>query len=177
MTAGRPDARAQRKAHTAYHEAGHAVAGYLLGRDFLSVSITTEGNSAGRCNFIARPDTFDPWNRDQATRRWLEIEVITDLAGGIAERMATGFDNLAGMEGDVYSVLDTATFVTSNKKQRLAYLARAEARAELILRQHWGAVQALAEALLRIGELEYAEARAIIESSRAVKPPFSTPSS
>lgn len=167
MTAERPGARFRRRESTAYHEAGHAVAGYLLGRDFLSVSIITEGTSAGRCNFTARPDTFDPWQRDPTTRAWLEIEVITDLAGGIAERIATGVDNLVGMEADVYSAVDTATYVTANEKQRLAYLARAEARAEAILRQHWGAVQALADALLRLGQLEYPQACAIIESRRA----------
>ncbi len=167
MTAEQPGALFRRRESTAYHEAGHAVAGYVLGRYFLSVSIVTEGSSAGRCNFVARPDTFDPWRRDAATRAWLEIEVITDLAGGIAERIATGVDNLAGMAADVYSAMDTATYVTGNEKQRLAYLARAEARAESILRQYWGAVQALADALLRLGQLEYPQARAIIESSRA----------
>lgn len=165
MAAERPGASPGRSAHTAYHEAGHAVTGYVLGRYFLSVSITSEGNSAGRCYFAPRPETFDPWNRDPATRRRLEIEVITDLAGGIAERIATGFDNLEGMASDVYSAIDTTTYMTGNEAQRLAYLERAEARAESILRQHWGAVQALAEALLRLGELEYFQAQAIIESS------------
>lgn len=167
MTAERPGALPRRKDHTAYHEAGHAVAAYVLGRDFFSVSITSEGNSAGRCYFAARPETFDPWNRDPATRSRLEIEVITDLAGGIAERIATGFDNLQGMASDVYAAMDTAIYVTSNETQRLAYLERAEARAESILRQHWGAVQALADALLRLGEIEFPQARAIIEGSRS----------
>lgn len=167
MTAERPDALPRRNEHTAYHEAGHAVTAYSLGRYFLSVSIISEGNSAGRCNFAPRPEEFNPWNRDAATRRWLEIEVITDLAGGIAERMATGVDNLQGMASDVYSAMDTAIYVTRNHAQRLAYLARAEARAESILRQHWVAVQALADALLRLGELEYSHVRNIIESGHS----------
>ena len=167
MTDERPDTSPQWSEHTAYHEAGHAVTGYILGRNFFSVSITSEGRSAGRCYFAPRPEEFNPWNRDSTTRRWLEIEVITDLAGGIAERIATGVDNLQGMAADVYSAIDTTTFVTNNETQRLAYLACAEERAESILRQHWAAVQALADALLRLGEIEYPQARAIIESNHS----------
>ncbi|CCF84463.1 hypothetical protein [Nitrolancea hollandica] len=167
MSAERPGALPQRKDHTAYHEAGHAVAAFVLGRGFYSVSITSEGNSAGRCYFAPRPEMFNPWSRDPATQSRLEIEVITDLAGGIAERIATGFDNVPGMASDVYSAIDTATYITGNEAKRLAYIERAEARAESILRQHWRAVQALAEALLRLGEIDYPLARAIIESSRS----------
>jgi len=160
---GTPSGR--QREDTAYHEAGHVVTAYVLGREFILVSITSQGTSSGRCNFAPRPPEFDPWDAAPSTRARIEAEVITDLAGGIAERIATGIENPIGSAADVYFAIDTATFVTSNDNQLHAYVARARERAEAIVREYWPAVQAIAEALLRLDQLDRHQARRIIEGA------------
>ena len=40
---------------TAYHEAGHAVAGFALKRAFTKVSIVPDDTTVGHCAFMPRP--------------------------------------------------------------------------------------------------------------------------
>ena len=87
---------------TAVHEAGHAVAAYVLGRSVTVVTIVAEDDTLGHVKYRRRgqhwlerleeADYASKWGGfiDARTRRFVEIEVITSLAGGLAEMKATG---------------------------------------------------------------------------------------
>jgi hypothetical protein len=87
---------------TAFHEAGHAVAAYHLGRGFGRVSIEPDEDSlgrvrhhAGRKNPVAAIEIADYEASfggfiNGKLRRRLEIDVMIGLAGGLVEQELTG---------------------------------------------------------------------------------------
>jgi hypothetical protein len=74
---------------TAYHEAGHAVAGFDLKRAFTKVSIVPDDTSLGHCAFVPRPLKLDPDYRtvDSKFRNIMERRAMTSLPGGEAEKL------------------------------------------------------------------------------------------
>ncbi len=67
---------------TAYHEAGHAVVAFALGRPIHKVTIAPNQNYLGACQI--QKGRFKP------TKDWLEDEMLILFAGMVAEAQVTG---------------------------------------------------------------------------------------
>jgi len=158
---------------TAYHEAGHAVAGYELHVPFRYVTIIPdeEESSAGHIRYSdLRPD-FDS-ARDEMTefqlRRIIEPRIICVLAGEAAESRLTGRRHLLTATGDYRSAVDLAMAVTGgNPDEAGAYCTWLYHRALGLVRQPfwWSAIEALADALLAQKRIGNREARRIIKGA------------
>lgn len=86
----------------AYHEAGHAVASYYLGRGIRKVSILSIDDSKGRVSHPPREDTYEDQLADAEStaafggfvdgslRRRVEIDAMIGLAGGLVMQLLTG---------------------------------------------------------------------------------------
>ena len=74
---------------TAYHEAGHAVAGFALKRAFTKVSIVPDDTTVGHCAFMPQPLKQNQKYRtvDSKFRNVMERCAMTYLAGGEAEQL------------------------------------------------------------------------------------------
>lgn len=74
----------------AYHEAGHAVLGYLF-EDFdilYKVTIQPRGRAGGYAAFL-------PWEEDMYTREYLERKITVAMGGHAAEEIIFGKDNVS----------------------------------------------------------------------------------
>jgi ATP-dependent Zn protease len=70
----------------AYHEAGHAVAAFLMRRRFKKVSIIPEGNALGCLDGCGWRSKQNPEYDDVARlRNRIEGQIIISLAGPVAE--------------------------------------------------------------------------------------------
>ena len=65
---------------TFFHEAGHAVAGYLTGRRIRAIEILEDGKNWGACHY-APPR----WTPQVVTERWRREVIIRSLSGPVAE--------------------------------------------------------------------------------------------
>jgi ATP-dependent metalloprotease FtsH len=103
---------------TAYHEAGHALVGHLLGANhnpIYKVTITPRGPSLGHTSFEPSDDEHS-MNLQQ-----LEALIATQLAGRIAEELIFGEQNITtGAEND----LQQATHLAYNMVTRWGYSKR-----------------------------------------------------
>lgn len=99
---GKVDVLMDERTATAYHEAGHVVAGYSLGRGFTRVSIGPQGDSLGHTAFRPLRNWADRLEDaglassyggfvDANLRRAIEVEIMISLAGPFTEMEAGGF--------------------------------------------------------------------------------------
>jgi cell division protease FtsH len=103
---------------TAYHEAGHALVGHLLGANhypIYKVTITPRGPTLGHTSFEPSDDEFS------RNLQELDALIATQLAGRIAEELIFGEQNITtGAEND----LQQATNVAYNMVTRWGYSKR-----------------------------------------------------
>lgn len=93
----------QEKKNTAYHEAGHAIVGYLLNLDPVHM-ITIVPTGKGALGFTSfRPDA----DRNQMYKHEYQAEIAMSLAGRAAEEIIFG-DVTSGAYSDIKSATDTA---------------------------------------------------------------------
>jgi Peptidase family M41 len=164
---------------TAYHEAGHAVLAYSLGRAFTRVSIAADGHTLGRCSFRRPGDWFRPDLRiDGATRRRLEERIMISLGGPESEARYTGRYDEEGAQEDLERAIDHACFMTDDEAEASAYVVWLRLRTLNLMRrsEFWPGVTALAHALLSHEEIGYRRARSIIGRSRGSLPGDEQPS-
>lgn len=106
-----PVKRLSRLRSTAYHEAGHAMAGHLLGVPFRYLTIKSDGTALGRVQFrpsrLINADTFD--NLSPRRRDLVERRIIVSLAGPEAQRLVTGRYDRRGGAGDLDTAMDLIT--------------------------------------------------------------------
>jgi ATP-dependent Zn protease len=142
---------------TAYHEAGHAVAALALDRPVVKVSIRADRDRLGICSF-GKP-VFRP------SEDWLEREVLIALAGLAAEARHTGTYDRFGAARDLRYARQLSLQRTGNDRQAERLERRLLAKAENLLERpsNWRAVECLAEALLRAGEISGRQARHLYE--------------
>ena len=166
----------------AYHQAGHAVAAHLLGRPVPDLSIEAEPESAGTCGYALWAEDFgvlEGRGEEGAAGRGvaagageagvvegaedvegmegmgeIEAEIVACLAGPIAEAMHAGEFSEEAAEDDLYLILDLAEAAVADEAAREAYLDALESKAEALLQGAWGAVEAVAGALLAERTLE-----------------------
>lgn len=151
---------------TAYHEAGHAVAAYLLDRDFKSVTIIREGDTLGQCSLTKLDDFHPDINADQRTLAHLEEYMIMLHAGVASEYLATGRYNWTGAHSDLTIAAHLAANACGTDEEVQLYRELMMVRAKNLLRlaHNWSAVQTLAEELLRRPCLTYLEAEGMIQT-------------
>lgn len=142
---------------TAYHEAGHAVVRALLGLSVRKVTVKPTEDTLGHVAGAPLPqwlcrvvEVDDPWDHAWALRKILN-EITSMYAGALAERLKTRRAlNVDGAYYDHRQIADFAITVTpeSHPKEMQALCAWLELRASRLLREHWKAVEAVAQALL-----------------------------
>jgi hypothetical protein len=97
---------AQTRKVTAYHEAGHALVGYLLGANhqpLYKVTITPRGPSLGHTAFESNSEQYS------VNLQQLEAQIATQLAGRIAEELIFGEKKITtGAENDLKHATELA---------------------------------------------------------------------
>ena len=88
---------AQEKLNTAYHEAGHAIAGHLLPTqdDIHHISIIPRGRALGMTISLPEKDKFSKYKKE------MEEEIVMLLSGRIAEQIYHGDNFTTGASNDI----------------------------------------------------------------------------
>jgi hypothetical protein len=150
---------------TAYHEAGHAVANFAMGKRFTKVSITPipESDSLGMVSGCHWQSKLDPeLNEGSRLRNMVEREIITSFAGVVAEAKLTGRYNDIGASQDYHDAVFYASYVTGSAEETEAYLTWLLEKTKNVLSCRWNAVQLLANELMKRREIGYMAVRKII---------------
>ncbi len=93
------------KENTAYHEAGHAIVGYLVPEHdpVHKVSIIPRGRALGVTQYLPEEDSYS------SSKRALESRICSLFGGRIAEEMTLGFDGVTtGASNDIERATDLA---------------------------------------------------------------------
>jgi len=161
---------------TAYHEAGHAVAGYLLRRRFEYVTIVPEGDCEGVTEFGPLDHLIGALVEGAESGpilAYLRQALVTVLAGPTAEERWSGvpqpLEHLWGQdalatEDDHAQAIDMAGFIGNNPEDAASVLRDAALEARLLWREprNWAAVDVLAAELLQVQRVEGRRARRVI---------------
>lgn len=153
----------------AYHEAGHAVAAYLLRRRFDWISIQSDEHFLGYVTFTAIESLGANGRGGRRARALAEREIMIDLAGNIAERIFTGRHDWMRATVDIRNINEVALRFCADAEEAQAFIRWLTIRTRNLLSRtrNWAAVSALADALLHEGKLSYPAARPII--ARAIR--------
>lgn len=160
----------KRLERTAYHEAGHAVARYVLHGRLRYVTIVPDPDegSLGHCTGASLPSAMKV-DVEHSSRydRILEREITILLVGQAAEWRFTGRHNRSGSENDLHRAIDCALYLVGSDEELDAYVNLMEVRAKGFVAQpdHWAAIEALAAALLQEERIGYRRARQIIRDA------------
>ena len=134
------------------------MAAHALGVEVEGVSIVRDEGSLGHTT-APLPENFD--SSDEEADAVLEKHLITGVAGAASEELLTeelsdlrGKD-LEGVVNLLMSLSDTGAPVQTDSEEALD-------KAKSILRDNWGSVQALAEALLEHEELDREDVLAVL---------------
>jgi ATP-dependent Zn protease len=167
----------QKKKHslrerTAYHEAGHAVSHFVLRVPFRYVTIKPDIEKHTLSHvYGVFPKKFNPeLNRDIRTRTRVEHEIMTSLAGHIAEKIASGRTDNVGASFDNHAAVDLASYVTSSDGEMNAYLEWLRIRTEslLLLPLHWDMIEEVANALMKRETISAKDAKKIMQATAGV---------
>src|SRR3954471_6910286 len=136
---------------TAFHEAGHAVAAYVLGRPIKHATIVPEQWKLGHVRLGGRhhAQRLETTTVGVQARFRLECDVIGAFAGPEAERRATGRANNVGARSDHGYAADVALALAGgDEKEANAYIRWVRRRAERLIEQYWTQVEAVAALLM-----------------------------
>lgn len=158
---------------TAYHEAGHAVADYVLGREVKHVTINPdeEKGTLGHC--AGAPPTEDEHPEYGLTHEaggWVRDMLVSLQAGGLAEEKHCGECDEAGCGQDNEAAVSLAFSIAGSEEDAQAHLDTAHSQATVLIEKAWPAVEAVAAALLERKHLEGPE---VIRIAEAALPPVS----
>jgi ATP-dependent Zn protease len=146
----------------AYHDAGHAVAGHVLGLTVERLSIVPDEHYAGLADVLDSAHG-SPEESDDYLRRHL----VCFLAGAVAEEILTGEPVELGpgsmYRGDWNGATDCVVALAGKDvKRQAAESEEAFTKTRAILRENWAVVVALAEALIEHRELTREQVLAIV---------------
>ncbi len=137
-------------ATVAYHEAGHAVACFYLGRRVDRVTIVPRDGSLGHVSGRALPRSVERSGEldTRRERQAAEDAIIATLAGPIAEARFKGRRNHVGASSDDHQAVNLAFRLWSAPAVATAYLDFLGARAQELIDVLWYLVDSLAAELL-----------------------------
>jgi Peptidase family M41 len=147
----RPRTHPGRKA-LAYHEAGHAVVGYVLGLEIEQVTINPSETSLGQCRYRG-------WDDEEAGAD-LDTQLLFILAGAVAEEIAMG---AASRSADERKALGLARLRDDSEEEAARRAAGVRWLTARFLERHWPVVKALAMALRKHRDLDGPQATGIID--------------
>ncbi len=170
----------EERARTAYHEAGHAVLAYTLGLPLVYSTINSRADYGGYV-YVADED------KTGYNRKELQNRICMTLGGRACECIVYGEDGITtGASSDIrlasrvalsllceYGMGQTLLYVSRENAMRSPEIvAKANAlldeelnRADRLLRESMGAVEAVANGLLKDGSLDADRLRELIESA------------
>ncbi len=153
-------------AKIAYHEAGHAVAAYVVKRAFQHVSIEEDEESLGHVMFRKFSDKFQPeYQEEDRIRPLLEKCIIVGLAGEVAEKKSYNAEiDFQSSMSDFSKAFDYICYLVGTVEEAEAFLNWMIVRTKNIiyLDFNWNAVKVLAEQLIKRKRIGYRLARKII---------------
>lgn len=155
----------------AYHEAGHAVAAYLLCVRFNHVSIVPEGGRGGHLAHSRSVLHEEDWCScpDSRSRHRTEREIMVHLAGTVVDEILDNQDMYNGANADLVWAQKLSENAAEALSQEVtdAYMKWLWLRvgAYLQLPWNWAAVEAIADALVEHGQLGYRRARDVIRQA------------
>jgi hypothetical protein len=150
---------------TAYHEAGHAVASFELGRGVRRVSIVRDGDQYGHVLNHQLPRFHPDYNSDGRTRARVEQRVMILYAGGIAEAKHKGHRRRLGDGADQQRAMNLASYIAGETEELEAYLRWLWLRTRNLIDLRWAAVGHFAAELLARRHMNGREARAAWEKA------------
>lgn len=136
--------------NTAYHEAGHAVAAFVLhipiGRDGATIIPDHNAGSLGTCHILRKLKENPTYATSPRTRARIEDLSVMLMAGDAAQRRFQPRSRYGGHR-DIQDAIDLLDYVSSssevsNARVRVAFL---EARA--LVECHWDRIRAVATSL------------------------------
>ncbi len=152
---------------TAIHEAGHAVITHIYsfhgGRPIGTISILSDDLSEGRVLLGDQP-SFDE-SDDKKIAQLLVMNMVSDLAGIAAERIAHGDFDKSSVRSDYRSAREAAALLRNTDEEIEILLTDCRKEAERMLKRHWRALQVLADYLVMNKECDPSTAASIIEYS------------
>jgi len=158
------DSRRERRiASTAYHEAGHAVAGVVLGVPILEVTIVP---SAGAHGSVRMPTRWvaDVHGYRVPSRDLVERYVVKLLSGVTAQRKAYPRSvRFHHGRSDRESALSVAVLVMPDSEPVVqAFLNYCQARAVQLVEEHWPSVIGVAQELIVKRTVRQKDVRAVV---------------
>jgi len=141
-----------------YHEAGHAVACFLLGKEFRSIEIASDGGQVLHYPSRLRQDRSHGIHRLDQVPRVIEIFLLPSMAGDIAQKKASPHSVRSGhAQSDRNSQANWLFNIPAWRE----YVAYCNARLRIAFDDPitWAGVKGLARALMKRKKLSYLEAR------------------
>jgi len=160
----RPDKTVKRPSkikQAAYHEAGHAVAAYLLHERFAGLEMTVVDGPDGSFYTRRRRSGQDKW-----TNTLNEKYVMIYSAGAIAEQLL-GVHVQTTDYIDIWGAVRHAWSIANNLDEMLTHYRQLVERTKKLLeyKPNWAAVQALAQELVERKRIDEKHARHIIQQT------------
>jgi cell division protease FtsH len=160
------------KLNTAYHEAGHAIVGYLVPEHdpVYKVTIIPRGRALGVTMYLPEEDRYS------ISRQGIESQIASLFGGRIAEEMINGVDGVTtGASNDIERATDLARNMVTKwgLSERLGPLTYSEDDGEVFLgrsvTQHKqvsdDTAHAIDEEVRRIIDSNYARAKQLLEDN------------
>ncbi len=141
-----------RRAHAAYHEAGHAVAAWEQGIEIRSLAIPPDGDRGSDAQMRHESELVGDfeWNTTAKNRIKMESLVFVTLAGPMAEKLAAhdNYDSVHAQNDREHAIELAAYFMSPDITEK--YLAYIDAWLEDFFAKplQWAAVEELAGNLL-----------------------------
>jgi hypothetical protein len=154
----------------AYHEAGHAVVGHVIGRLIALVSVRHAASYRGCCRFEAYAESthhHDQWQKGRQNPELLTILYAGTVAVSLlGEQRGWDYEVLRlGSLQDEAEIEQLSREMFEDTPQRAIALDACREQASYLLTTHWNAVKALVGELLALQWLTGAEAHSIIREA------------
>ncbi len=150
-----------------YHEAGHAVAAFVMRMRFTHLSIIPDEDSIGHTMTTKLRDFKPDAARSRAGRDRYERYAIVSLAGLVAERLRVGRVRYRTNHPDVVQAFDLCSNMCGSDEETEACVNWLWERTRNLMKceRHWAAVEALAKQLRVKRYIGEREARCIIKGA------------
>jgi len=136
--------------HTAFHEAGHAVIGRVVGQICGPATIRADDNSAGHAICADPLMTYEYWDRNDKYREMSSVfrgRIMAYMAGALAEREILGADN-GGAGEDERQIGWMAEELPGTSSEQARQIARLRKSTAHLVKRHRLKIHAVAAALM-----------------------------